>query len=48
MSYKEAQNVEVFKAVRQSGKSLLQLYIEMRDERDQLAVSLAKLKLGIA
>ncbi len=48
MSYKEAQNVEVFKAVTTTGKSLLELYVEMRDDRDRLAVALAKLRLGIA
>lgn len=48
MSYKEAQNVEVFKEVTQTGKSLMQLYVEVKEERDKLAVALAKLKLGIA
>jgi glutaredoxin-related protein len=47
MSLKKSQNEEVYVALMTSGKSLLQLYIELKDERDQLAVALACKSIGI-
>jgi hypothetical protein len=53
MTYKKNQNEEVFKELT-NGKSLLQLYCEMKEERDQLkeerdqlAVALACKSIGI-
>jgi hypothetical protein len=46
MSKKLKQNEEVFVELI-SGKSLLQLYVDMKEERDQLAASLAKIRMGI-
>jgi hypothetical protein len=46
MSYKEAQNVEVYRAVRQSGKSLLELYVEVKEERDVAIAQLAVCRIG--
>jgi glutaredoxin-related protein len=47
MSLKQNQNEEVYVAITTSSKSLLQLYIELKDERDQLAVALACKAIGI-
>ena len=41
------QNKEVFEQIAKSGKSLLQLYLELKQERDTLAVELACKSLGI-
>ena len=41
------QNAEVYDEITTSGKSLLQLYLEMKDERDQLIVRLATHRMGI-
>ena len=46
MSYKEAQNVEVFKAVTRTGKSLLELYVEVKEERDVAIAQLAVCRIG--
>ena len=40
------QNSEVYDEII-SGKSLLQMYLEMKDERDQLATTLARKAMGI-
>lgn len=44
---KDNQNVEVYDEITSSGKSLLQLYAEVKAERDQLAVKLATSRMGI-
>jgi glutaredoxin-related protein len=48
MPKKLKQHQEVYEAVTSSGKSLLQLYVEMRDDRDKLAAALAKSRIGIS
>jgi len=47
MSLKKKQNAEVYMSITTSGKSLLQLYMEVKKERDQLAVALACKSIGI-
>jgi|LWDU01.1.fsa_nt_gi hypothetical protein len=46
MPKKLKQNEDVF-AELIGGKSLLQLYVDMKEERDQLATALAKIRMGI-
>jgi hypothetical protein len=41
------QNEEIFKELTTSDKSLLQLYLEVKKERDQMAVALACKAIGI-
>jgi hypothetical protein len=40
MSKNNNQNAAVYKDITESGKSLLQLYIEVKDERDKLIARL--------
>ena len=47
MSKLAKQNAEVYDEITTSGKSLLQLYMEVKDERDQLIVRLATHRMGI-
>jgi hypothetical protein len=47
MPKKLKQNEDVYRAITTSGKSLLQLYVDMREERDKLATALAKARIGI-
>lgn len=47
MPKKLKQHQEVYEEVTSTGKSLLQLYVEMREERDKLATALAKSRIGI-
>jgi len=47
MSLKAKQYAEVYEEITTSGKSLLQLYLEMKAERDQLIVRFATKRIGI-
>ena len=47
MSKLAKQNAEVYDEITSSGKSLLQLYLEMKAERDQLIVRIATKRIGI-
>jgi hypothetical protein len=47
MPIQNKQNTELFKELTTSGKSLLQLYTEIKEERDQLAVALSCKAIGI-
>lgn len=42
----KAQNAEVFRVVTTTGKSLMQLYVEMRDQRDLAYSQLADCIIG--
>jgi len=47
MTKKISQNAVVYKEITTSGKSLLQLYLEVKEERDVLAAALACKSLGV-
>ncbi len=47
MISKNEQDKEIFKEITTSGKSLLQLYKELKEERDQLAIALSCKAIGI-